>query len=82
MANDDNRTTDARAQILAELLQTEISVNCVIVALELMITYPAAVLLRNEIGELLGIAKAGAASVAALRDLVWAEFGVGGVSDA
>ena len=80
MAENDNRTTDARAQILAELLQTEISVNCVIVALEQMRVYPASVLLRNEIGILLDIAQKGAASVAALRDLIWAEYGVGGVS--
>ena len=80
MAENDNRTTDARAQILAELLQTEISVNCVIVALEQMRVYPASVLLRSEIGILLDIAQKGAASVAALRDLIWAEYGVGGVS--
>jgi len=82
MATDENGINDTGAAILAELLQVEISVNCVIVALERMQIEPAAVLLRNELGILLGIAKAGAASVAALRDLVWAEFGVGGVSDA
>ena len=80
MANDDTRTTDAHVQILAELLQTEISVHGVIVALEQVQKYPAAVLLRNEIGIVLELAKQGALSVAALRDLIWLEFGVIGTA--
>lgn len=80
MANDENGIDDTGAAILAELMQLEISVHSVIIGVEQMQVHPAAVLLRNEIGILLDIAQKGAASVAALRNLVWAEFGVGGVS--
>ena len=80
MADEENGINDTGAAILAELLQVEISVHSVIIGVEQMQVHPAAVLLRNEIGILLGIAQKGATSIVALRDLVWAQFGVGGVS--
>ena len=82
MANDETGINDAGAAILAELLQVEISVHSVIIGVEQMQVHPAAVLLRNEIGILLGIAQTGATSITALRNLIWSEYGVGAVSDA
>lgn len=81
MADEKTGTTDTQLAILAELLQAEISIHGVVVSIELAQKYPAAVLLRNELGVVLDMARQAAASVAALRDLIWLEFGLSGVSD-
>jgi hypothetical protein len=80
MAEDERRTSDAQLAILAELLQTEISIHGVAVSIELVQRYPGAALVRNELGIVLELAKQGGVSVAALRDLIWLEFGVIGAA--
>jgi len=80
MADDKGGTSDAQLAILAELLQTEITIHGVVVSIELVQKYPGAALVRNELGIVLELAKQGGASVAALRDLVWLEFGVVGAA--
>ena len=51
-----------------------------VVSIELVQKYPGAALVRNELGIVLELAKQGGASVAALRDLIWLEFGVIGAA--
>jgi hypothetical protein len=55
-------------------------VSTLVVALEHTQKHPAAALVRNELGIVLELAKQGGASVAALRDLIWLEFGVIGAA--
>lgn len=80
MADENTDTSDAQLAILAELLQTEITIHSIVVATELVRKHPGAALLRNELGIVLELAQSAASSVAALRDLIWLEFGVIGAA--
>jgi hypothetical protein len=80
MADEETGTSDRQLAILAELLQTEIAIHSIAVAAELVRKHPGAALLRNELSIVLELARRAAESVAALRDLVWLEFGVIGAA--